>query len=140
MQIKKLVAFWESFRRCLFPIRHNWRFWVALVGPVPLAIYWPDLIEPTLLNTLLFLAFYFLVVNLFTRFMLQDQTRAYRRLRAKWRAEVVAEVAQLERDYAELLAMVRELPPEVQPEHAERLKGFALKLLTLKSMLSEWSE
>lgn len=140
MQIKKITAFGASFRRCLFPIRHNWRFWIALFGPVPLAIYWPDVIEPTLLNTLLFIAFYYLVVNSFTKFMLKAQISADRRRRAEWRAEVEREIIRLQMDYNDIVTMVRQLPPEVQAEHFERLKGFAFKLLTLNRLLEDWRE
>jgi hypothetical protein len=136
----KVALFVANQRRFLFPIRNNWRYWIALFGPVPLAFAWPYVLEPTVLNTLLFIAFYLIVVRAFSRAMIQAQTRADRRRRIEWRAEVAAEVRQLEKDYAAITAMFRELPPEVQQEHAERIKGHALKLLTLKKMLAEWIE
>jgi hypothetical protein len=137
---KKNPAYTRNLRKDFFPIRHNWRFWIACFGPVPLAFLLPWLIEPTLLNALLFITFYMLVVRSFSRLMVQKQTAADRRRRIEWRAEVAAEVAQLEKDYAAIAAMFRALPPELQADYAERLKGHALKLLTLKAMLSEWQE
>lgn len=141
MQKKNKVAlFLANLRWSLFPISHNWRYWIALFGPVPLAFAWPYVLEPTILNTLLFVTFYLIVVRAFSKYMIQSQTSADRRRRIEWRAEVAAEVARLEKDYAAITAMFRELPPEQQQQHAERLKGHALKLLTLQKLLSEWIE
>jgi hypothetical protein len=137
---KNNTSLWAGLRRSLFPIRENWRFWIAFFGPVPLAFCWPWVIEPNLLNTLLFVTFYLIVVQSFTRYMLKDQIRVDRLARAKWRAEIAREVETLERDYAELVAMVKQLPPEQQDQQFERLKGYALKLLTLNSLLRDWHE
>lgn len=125
---KNKIAVWgRNLGAELFPIRRKWRIWLSYFGPLPIAFGWPYLVEPTPLNLLVVLAFYLYVVWSYTRLM----------VRAQFRYDVALEIRQLHRDYDEILAMVKQLPPEEQARYYERTKEHALRLLTLNKLLAD---
>lgn len=111
----------------LFPIRRKWRLWLSYLGPLPLAFAWPHLVEPTLLNTLLVCSFYLFVISAFTKWMVRDQ----------FKADVRLQVRELETDYAQIIWMLKQLPPEERRQYDDRAKAFALRLLTLNKLLAD---
>lgn len=128
MEIKNRYAEWfRLWTATLFPIRRKWRLWLSYIGPVPLAVAWPHIIEPNVLNLLLVGTFYLFVVYAFTKWMVRDQ----------FKADVRLEVNKLESDYAEIIWMIQQLPPEERRQYDGRAKAFALRLLTLNKLLAE---
>lgn len=128
MEIRKKYA--EGVRKWaagFFPIRRKWRMWVSYFGPLPIAFAWPHIVEPTLLNLLLVCTFYLFVVSAFTKWMVRDQ----------FKADVRLKVRELESDYAQILWMLEQLPPEERTRYNDRAEDFSLRLLALHKLLTE---
>lgn len=138
MQKKNNTAsFWRKLRVSLFPIRDNWRFWIGLVVPAVVAACWPWFVEPDLLTFLLFNSFYMIVVPSFFRFMLKGQIRADQQRRREFFDRAMSEIERLEKEYADIRAMLDVLPPEERANYDERVKGYAANIAALYHLLGE---
>lgn len=127
MEKNKMAVLGRDLKAHLFPVRLKWRMWLAYFGPMPIAAAWPWVIEPTIVNWLIVLAFLILVPRSFSRLMIRSQ----------FKVDARREVRRLHSEYAEILAMLDQLSPEDRTRYDERAKFFALRLLTLNKLLEQ---
>lgn len=127
MNKNKMGNWGRNLAADLFPVRRKWRMWLSYFGPLPIAFGWPYVVEPTVINTLVVLAFYLFVVRSYTKMMIRDQCKADARL----------QIRAFEDAHAEILVLLDIIPPEDVRPFAELADELEMRTKVLKTMLAD---
>lgn len=126
--IKNKMAVWgRNLAADLFPFRLKWRMWLSYFAPIPIAVWWPQVVEPTFVNFVIVLAFYLAFVRWFSRWMIREQFKIEARLQIDF----------FEKAHAEIVATLDSLPPEQREAFASLADDFEMRTHVLKTMLED---
>jgi hypothetical protein len=125
------MAVWgRNLAADLFPVRLKWRMWLSYFGPMPIAVAWPYVVEPTLINWLVVLAFYLFVIRSFTRLMIRSQIKADARL----------QIRLFEQAEVEISALLEFVTPEERRQYADLAEDLARRAKILKQILADFEK
>lgn len=126
--IKNKMAVWgRNLAADLFPFRLKWRMWLSYFAPVPIAVFWPQVVEPTFVNFVIVLAFYLVFVRFFSRWMIREQFKVEARL----------QIELFEKAHAEITALLDFLIPEQRQPFADLADDIEMRTHVLKTMLAD---